>query len=761
MKNDPAVKKGQERVPPANPDGSGLKNIISPHILALSLIVALASFLRLKALSFQSLWLDELWTIDIVGKGLRGIVRYCAVTDSHPPLYYLLVRGWSAVFGTGEVSLRSLSVVFGVLGTIVLYALGRELFSKRAGLAAALMLSVSAYHIEYSQEGRMYSLFIFLAILSFLFLARLVKTPGLKNTVLYTVVTVLLLYGHYFSLLLVLSQGVFIVFCFSGFRDKNKTLKALAGAALAGGLLYLPWIPVLLRQFRLTEFWAEKPKPDFFIGYFKTYLGNEPFLTVIVAALLVGYLFSRRRTDSFPRHKVLLFSWVLITLFVPYVRSFQHPAALHPRFAMVIVPALWLMAVRGIAVVKGQAVRTLVVLAVAAISLVNVFYAGGGYYRTVTKAQWREAVRFVIHNDPDNRFPVYGHSYFGVYFNTLYHRGVRMMGFPIATRRWAGRLFEKTQARKLPGLWLLESPWTKSLEPVRDALDKKMVAAANIDLHGTRAKLYVNVQDYVFSHTRVRVPLDSLVFPGRSGHKAGEELCLPCSSRAVTPGLSFEPGNYLLEVEARSSVPGLGLRAFVEGRPPGPALPLGDRPQGFRVNLKAAGSSPQRIVLEPVRPPTVGNEADVCIYLKSMSLRKVEPLADFLVKEQPGLAHTTLIIAARSDAGRKLNTDSRAALGRLGLKKIEPWPPGLSYLAVLDNGRVVFEESGRGQIIFRRKDLWAASGGPEGEKGSRVLIDGLECSKQRPGLNIVLVRDDIVRSYSCDTSSDPQNLIDD
>ena len=35
------------------------------------------------------------------------------VSESNPPLYYVLAWGWAKAFGTGEVGLRSLSALFG------------------------------------------------------------------------------------------------------------------------------------------------------------------------------------------------------------------------------------------------------------------------------------------------------------------------------------------------------------------------------------------------------------------------------------------------------------------------------------------------------------------------------------------------------------------------------------------------------------------------------------------------------------------------
>jgi hypothetical protein len=56
-------------------------------------------------------------------------------------LYYVLLRGWTGL-GSGELAVRSLSVVAGVAAIPAIYLLGKRLFGPKAGRVAALLLSV-------------------------------------------------------------------------------------------------------------------------------------------------------------------------------------------------------------------------------------------------------------------------------------------------------------------------------------------------------------------------------------------------------------------------------------------------------------------------------------------------------------------------------------------------------------------------------------------------------------------------------------------
>src|ERR1700678_637203 len=108
---------------------------ISFEIIALGCITILCAALSIYHLGAASLWSDEMFSryyADLFG------VHY-ALTDglskeTNPPTYYLLLRGWIALWGSSETALRSLSVVAGILCVPVTYLLGRELAGRSLGL---------------------------------------------------------------------------------------------------------------------------------------------------------------------------------------------------------------------------------------------------------------------------------------------------------------------------------------------------------------------------------------------------------------------------------------------------------------------------------------------------------------------------------------------------------------------------------------------------------------------------------------------------
>ena len=97
-------------------------SISRTEVVALAAIIAVGAALRFLRLTFQSLWFDELFSVVFSRSSLTvaEIIERYAV-DVHPLGYPLLLHGWLRIFGDGDLAARSLSVVCGVAGIVVLW----------------------------------------------------------------------------------------------------------------------------------------------------------------------------------------------------------------------------------------------------------------------------------------------------------------------------------------------------------------------------------------------------------------------------------------------------------------------------------------------------------------------------------------------------------------------------------------------------------------------------------------------------------------
>lgn len=124
------------------------------RLWALVVLLLLAFALRVHDLAEPSLWSEEGLNLYRAGRPLTELLRGQLTIDSqlvpdNPSLLYtLLLRP----FAGSVFAARMVAVWAGVLAVPLLYATGRTLLNRPAGLAAALLLTISPYHTWLSRE---------------------------------------------------------------------------------------------------------------------------------------------------------------------------------------------------------------------------------------------------------------------------------------------------------------------------------------------------------------------------------------------------------------------------------------------------------------------------------------------------------------------------------------------------------------------------------------------------------------------------------
>ncbi len=259
-------------------------------------ILVLAAALRLFQIGAQSLWYDEGNSARIAERSVALIIAGAA-GDIHPPLYYLLLKLWRALFGESEAALRSLSAVFGVGAVAFAYATGRDLFGRRAGLIAAALLAVAPFAVYYGQEARMYAMLAFCAAASTWALQRLPLTSPAQSparaALIYAAATSAGLWTQYAYPFVMLAQGVWTVLWLARDRHTAPRLSAYVAANLAALLSFAPWLPTAIAQ---LSGWSVETQPyTFFEAALEAYrwlvLGRTlPASDAALPLLLVGGL---------------------------------------------------------------------------------------------------------------------------------------------------------------------------------------------------------------------------------------------------------------------------------------------------------------------------------------------------------------------------------------------------------------------------------------------------------------------------------------
>ena len=124
----------------------------------------------------SDLWLDEALSVNIARLPL-GDLRDALRRDGAPPLYYVLLHVWTALFGSGDVAVRSLSGVCMIGAAVALWFVGRRVAGTAGAWIAVMLVAANPYAIRYATEARMYALEMLLVSWGILAFRRALESP--------------------------------------------------------------------------------------------------------------------------------------------------------------------------------------------------------------------------------------------------------------------------------------------------------------------------------------------------------------------------------------------------------------------------------------------------------------------------------------------------------------------------------------------------------------------------------------------------------
>ncbi|MCX6024527.1 MAG: glycosyltransferase family 39 protein [Chloroflexi bacterium] len=323
------------------------------------LLVLLFTFgafaLRALTLTQQSLWLDEVDALAFAARPVPDLLAMMAQPAQNGPLYYLLLKAWTALVGTSEFGLRSLSLLAGVAAIPLIARVGRQLVSPTVGVWGALLAACSPYLFWYGQDGKMYALYLTLTLASMTLFLDGLAHGGKARWIGWLAVSVVGVYVHlYFGLLPLAQHGMAALILLRGERPpgwrgwyaiQTPALVALlpvalwaAPALMAGYRTAFEPVPldvmlrVLLLRFSLhTEVW---PPPWV----------SAPFALALIAALWTAAIEWRSGRGS---GTALLLVWLLVPVLAAALAMSRAPVFLH-RYFMMIAPAYLLLLACGV-----------------------------------------------------------------------------------------------------------------------------------------------------------------------------------------------------------------------------------------------------------------------------------------------------------------------------------------------------------------------------------------------------------------------------
>jgi len=466
-------------------DRTGLRLGRNGLAMGLCIVVVLGAGLRAYVLDFQSLWTDETSSLMIADPTLPFRQFWDQVlADTHPPIYYLVLRWSSSAFGQSEIVARAPSVLFGILTVCAAAILPGASLNRSTRVALPLLLAVSPGAVWYAREARSYALLLLLSTLITVACIRLLRCMPREDRVargsltMLTMAALLASFTHYFGFLL--AMAAFFT-CFLLVDSRHRAIVVLSGCGAVA--LFMPWV-VYHSRFITSEqaSWIGELSVAASIDWFKhlAFGGTASLLVFIGAAIAVLAAGGWRRGVALNSTIGACALLCLLTLALAAGIS-VHTPILTSRNMIVVLPAIYVIAaeltsclIRRWGAIVGT---TYLVLQIGLMC-----QALAAYYTIDVNAQWRDSAALVLRTPgcASGDIHVYGDASNYRFFTRSVRPNLQLIKIPWGAAAGLGK--EPTTTSCPIVLWIVGvAPW--DLDDLLDRLGLSRSSSEMAEYH--------------------------------------------------------------------------------------------------------------------------------------------------------------------------------------------------------------------------------------------------------------------------------------
>lgn len=292
--------------------------------------------------------------------GLRRVIRAVFLSDTSPPLYYILLYYWTLAFGTSDFVLRQFSTICALACLPLVAGIARRTAGNQAVLPACLLFAFSPLGICFSTEARMYALlWLCVVVVTWLSLVWRANGTGTVLPAAWVGVSAAGFLTHYFF---VFPWFALVVFVF--LRPQRIQRTKFAACVFISGLIVSPWyirVPESLRGWRLMKDWL-RWEPDGFSRpraiidlVLQNFSGaghhaSSNFVALVIFAIIAAAMAIRLRSRMFAGQRLIL--WLLLVAPCSGLLLFDlimHTYTLaHDRYAIAALPIACVLAAAGL-----------------------------------------------------------------------------------------------------------------------------------------------------------------------------------------------------------------------------------------------------------------------------------------------------------------------------------------------------------------------------------------------------------------------------
>ena len=299
----------------------------------------------------QSFWFDELeWTINFISlpnffEMLMNLIK----NIFNLPLYYILMFPFYRIVPYGELWLLLPNFIFVAIGIYMLKKIGSKVIDSDFGFICLCMAALSSYLISQGiMELRPYGLLFCLSSFVLYRYLCLHEIYNKKNIILYTISIILLVYTHWFGILITSFYFLFDLFLF--IRNKDKKLSFIYPYIILL-LVFLPYciLCFLFHYDNLTELytWTQKPTLESIYNLVKTLVSCNNiciFLFIISLFYFIVYLI-RKKKNNYRYLEICIGSIIYMILIVYVYSKYINPTTslFVERYFIIVLPHIFIL----------------------------------------------------------------------------------------------------------------------------------------------------------------------------------------------------------------------------------------------------------------------------------------------------------------------------------------------------------------------------------------------------------------------------------
>ncbi len=369
-------------------------------------------FVRIWLLDYKTLWLDEAYSVIFGRSDWKTAIEYVLYLQGTFPGYWLVIHPLLKFLKNMpvEITLRAPSLIADVLAMLFFYKIVKKLLGEKEARLATLFYSFHPVLIWHSMDGRFYSIYLLLCILSIYFLIN-IKENG-KGFILWTLFTGLIPYFHFYGYFFIFLLTMILYISFSTLIAETRGrlilklfplfLFMLPSLTLFFTQIQNPTIPNLILkgiQFKGMNF------KDSLLFIVLSFFGNFhqehlSFLapSLLILLILIIFIFAKNK------FKKLYIIILLFVLLIPPLVHYIIKIGFHSRYVIFSIPFFIFVTINLISGLQ-RVFKTLTILAFSINYLVVDYLT---FTTTSARSFTREELK-IIDNLPGNLLFVPGY----------------------------------------------------------------------------------------------------------------------------------------------------------------------------------------------------------------------------------------------------------------------------------------------------------------------------------------------------------------